>query len=370
MPWIAVDRNRNNSTGRTTLTPCCLYETEQEHRDIDNYWNSSEIKDLRQEFIKGRRPKGCRLCWKAEDNGIKSMRQSINEGRLEVYKERIAQSTLEVPPAQVKFTVGEECNLACRMCLPNFSTKVRKVWDIIGKQHEMELDDLLDSPEYILKNRKNINYIDIIGGEPFYHKKAKNLLKQLIDSGDHEHITLHITTNATRIDTQTVEIIKKFKDVVLSISMEGVGAVQEYIRPGCDWDRLVANIRLLKSNNISIQVVSTLSVLTILRLPELEHWCDANDVYWAQPGLVDNPPELSPHNLPYQLHDLVAEKYKKYIQQQQTHDPVNFVKQLDRYWKTDITSVMPEWKKVFDKLHWTEAERLENLNEVAKRYVD
>ena len=83
MPWIAVDRNRNNVVGRTTLTPCCFYEPEGEHRDIESYWNSDETIKLRKDLLAGERPKGCRLCWKAEDNGITSMRQRINEGRLQ-----------------------------------------------------------------------------------------------------------------------------------------------------------------------------------------------------------------------------------------------------------------------------------------------
>ena len=27
MPWITIERNRNNDTGKTSLTPCCIYET-------------------------------------------------------------------------------------------------------------------------------------------------------------------------------------------------------------------------------------------------------------------------------------------------------------------------------------------------------
>lgn len=370
MPWIAVDRNRNNTAGRTTLTPCCFFEPDSEHRDIDSYWNSDEIVKLRQQFLDGERPKGCRLCWKAEDNGIKSMRQRVNEGRLEEYKDRLPQTVMKLPPTQIKYTVGQECNLACRMCLPTFSTKVKKVWDILGRQQDMELDTLMNSPDYILENRKHISYVDIMGGEPFYHKKAKNLLRELISTGDNEHITLHITTNATRIDTDTVELIKKFKDAVLSISIDGVDKVQEYIRPGCNWESLKQNILLLKRNNISIQVASTISVLTILRLHELEDWCKQNEIFWSQPGLIDTPKELSPHNLPHQLHDLVPEKYKKYIQPESTHDPVNFIKQLDQYWKTDITKVMPEWKRVFDKLHWKQSDHLDNLNNVAEKYVN
>ena len=63
-------------------------------------------------------------------------------------------------------------------------------------------------------------------------------------------------------------------------------------------------------------------------------------------------------------------KYRKYIESKATHDPVNFIKELDRYWRTDITQVMPEWKKVFDKLHWKQSDHLDNLNNVAEKYVN
>ena len=55
MPWIAVDRNRNNVVGRTTLTPCCFYEPEVEHRDIESYWNSDETIKLRKDLLAGKR---------------------------------------------------------------------------------------------------------------------------------------------------------------------------------------------------------------------------------------------------------------------------------------------------------------------------
>lgn len=369
LPWISIDRNRTRATDKVSLTPCCLYEPSKAHSDIEDYWNDTEIIALRESMLAGDRPHGCRLCWENEDKGLKSLRQSVNEGRLETYKERLASTTVAERPIQVKYTAGTECNLACRMCLPNLSSKVAKVWDIIGKRSHSQTDDLLNDSEYILNNRKHIEYIDITGGEPFYHKKVKNLLKALIDSKDNEHISLHIVTNATRIDNHTIELLKQFKDVVLSISMEGVGGIQEYIRPGCEWKSLLTNIKKLQDNFFSLQVVSTISVLNIIHLEDLERWCHENNLHWAQPGLIDNPPELSPHNLPYQLHHLVPSRYKQYLSKSMTNDPVGFIKDLDKYWRTDITKQMPEWNKVFDALHWQNNEELIRMNEVAKKYV-
>lgn len=369
LPWIAIDRNRTSQSDRLSLTPCCLYESKECHTEVSEYWNSAEIVELRQKMLDGERPAGCRLCWENEDKGVTSLRQSVNNGRLDRYKERLRDTSLSHPPTQLKYTAGVECNLSCRMCLPTFSSRVKRVWDILGKKANTVEDNLLNDKEYILSNRKNLQYLDITGGEPFYNKNVKTVLKELIDSKDSDHITLHIVTNATRIDQTTVDLLKQFKDTVLSVSMDGVGAHQEYIRPGCNWNMLCDNIELLRQHQISLQVVSTISVLNILHLEKLENWCQERQIHWANPALIDNPAELSPHNLPFQLHDQVPEKYLKYLDKPMTDDPVGFIKDLDNYWKTDIVKVMPEWDKVFNALHWKDTSRLEEMHEVAKKYV-
>jgi sulfatase maturation enzyme AslB (radical SAM superfamily) len=320
-------------------------------------------------MLDGERPVGCRLCWENEDKGLSSLRENVNRGRLDTYKDRLQNTTLIETPTQMKYTAGIECNLSCRMCLPTFSSRVKKVWEILGKEANTVVDTLLNDKEYILSNRKNLQYIDITGGEPFYNKNVKSLLTDLVKSGDNQHISLHIVTNASRIDNGTVRLLKQFKDVVLSISMDGIGAHQEYIRPGSSWKTLLENIKLLKQHKISLQVVSTISVLNIIHLDKLEHWCSENQIHWANPALIDNPKELSPHNLPYQLHDQVPGKYRKYLDKPMTQDPVGFIKELDKYWRTDIVKVMPEWNKVFDSLHWQHTHQLENMHLVAKKYV-
>lgn len=369
MPWIAIDRNQNNLTSKVALTPCCIYETQEQHHDINSYWNSKEIVKVREEMLSGKKPKGCRKCWQAERNGILSYRQILNKERLDLFKNRLQDVRLDAQPIQVKFTVGNQCNLACRMCLPNLSSGVKKVWDILGIEYQFE-KDTVDYTKYILENRKNIQYIDIIGGEPFYHKNTKNLLKELIRTNDNKHITLYICTNATRIDDRLIEILKQFKDVVLSISIDGVGRLQEYIRPGCNWQKFQDNIKYLKEQNIKFQIVPTLSVLSILNLKELEDWCNENNYYLAQPTIVETPDELSPHNLPVQLHSDVPEKYKKFVLAKTiTADALNFIRKLDHYWKTNIIDVIPVWQKVFDNLHWQQQQKLEKYNSIAKKYV-
>ena len=50
-------------------------------------------------------------------------------------------------------------------------------------------------------------------------------------------------------------------------------------------------------------------------------------------------------------------------------DPVGFIKDLDRYWNTDIVKHMPEWNKVFNNLHWQNNNKLIKMYKIAKKYA-
>ena len=79
LPWIAVDRNPKSQKGKITFSPCCFFDTSKKYKSVAEYWNSDEIKELRQYFIENKRHPGCNQCWNAEDKGIKSLRQSVTQ---------------------------------------------------------------------------------------------------------------------------------------------------------------------------------------------------------------------------------------------------------------------------------------------------
>ena len=80
---------------------------------------------------------------------------------------------------------------------------------------------------------------------------------------------------------------------------------------------------------------------------------------------------MAPHNLPYQLHNFVPEKYKKLVTSKPiTHDCTNFIRELDKYWGTDITKIIPEWKIVLENLHWSNFEYLKKIDKELENYVE
>ena len=48
---------------------------------------------------------------------------------------------------------------------------------------------------------------------------------------------------------------------------------------------------------------------------------------------------------------------------------LNFVRQLDKYWNTDVTKVIPQWQDVLDNLHWSNIEQLKQMDKELEKYV-
>lgn len=365
LPWISVDRNTENPQRSAHFTPCCLYESHTAHTDPDQYWQSPELAQLRKSFTLGERPAGCHKCWRQEDAGLQSLRQAVLASR-----QHLLPTGTDVPPRQAKYWVGHECNLACRMCTPDLSSGVERVWQAIGRQH-LPMRHHADITEWIKANAQTIQYIDVLGGEPFFHKRTRALFQYYIDQGLAKGTTLYITTNGTRVDPEILNQLKHFREVVISVSIDAVGTLQEYIRPGLVWSRVEKNINQFRSAGLSVQIMPVISVLNILNWSDLESWCQANNLYLANPGVVETPIEMAPHNLPVPLHSLVPAQFQSLITQRTIDaDSVNYIRQLDRYWKTDITAVLPAWCQVLENLHWQNFDELVNMNQRLDPYVE
>lgn len=343
LPFISVDRNADSTD--IPLSPCCLYQNQEKpHYTINDYFSGKEIQKVREQMLSNQKPKGCWKCFDEESKGKVSMRQSVNESRLNLHKDKIENPDY---PIQVKMLSGASCNLACRMCQGHVSSKVFHVWQSIRKQSQTpyEYDNLMD--DYIRTHSDKIQYIDLMGGEPLYHKKIISLLQSIVDKNHSKNITIFCTTNGMIVDNKVIELLKNYKKVVMIFSIDGVGKIHEYIRPGSNWEQIIHNLNKCKLiDNIDCLVQPTISALNILHLPELDDWCEKNQLHQTQKCLVHEPQELHPKNLPSNLKSQVSNLYKNFVCEEKTHSAKSFIDRLDQYWKTNICDIMPEWSKI------------------------
>ena len=129
---------------------------------------------------------------------------------------RIIPETKEVKLKTIALAnFGNKCNLKCVGCGPERSSGFGPEFDT-WKEHNFSFDCL-----------KGIDLITMSGGEALYTKYPKMIL-------DRTEAEVHITTNGTILP----QWIFNYKDrIKFNISLDGVGALDEYIRTDTDWNK-------------------------------------------------------------------------------------------------------------------------------------
>lgn len=337
LPFMAVDALDNR------FSPCCYVDKKhfKHYKTIEEYYHSKELSELQDNLTRNIKDPLCSRCWKNENNGVQSMRQSVlgDSDRI-IYENKIQ---------QVKLHVGKTCNLACMMCFPNVSSTWEKLWSA-EKPEEYEkgpghdrYDDYIEN--YIKKNLEDIRYIETLGGEPLFSKRFLNLLEWIAEQGRANTITLYIITNLTILTPRIIETLKKFKKSVLTVSLEGVGPVNDYIRWGSEFNNINDNIKEALKNNFDIGILATVSSLNLHRIHELYEYADSLKVPVLTISPVKGWDSLLPCNLPEYLHKKVDARFKKLLDGNTTHSLKTFISKWDQQRGISILDYMPEFKE-------------------------
>ena len=263
-PWFQV---RIDWDGK--YRPCAEFnEANSQFTGITQYsindstvdeWLSCEYSQyLRKELSQGKQLSECNQCWQKENNNITSTRQHINNTvtnnqgnnldntwvKLFVNRDK-SYKNYKLISADVK--LSNTCNFSCAMCSPSDSSKIHKQWKS-DQTNKFVQEYTKKQPKYfenILLNYKTkrgyqhlkdilshpISYLKVLGGEPLLDKELFNILKdQPLDKKS--KIRLHIVTNGSQNLVAAADALKDYKLVGFTVSLEGIGNIQDYTRPG------------------------------------------------------------------------------------------------------------------------------------------
>lgn len=264
---------------RGNIGPCCQFIGKRpDVESVDNYLNSSWLKDLKDQLSNGIKVDGCAFCWKQEAVGAKSMRQKRN-----AYYHNTALDNVE----HVMITFGNQCNTACRICNASRSSLIDKQYKemskfvtnpellkLITKKHDWSktktwYKNIIDD---IVKRSVSIRKIEISGGEPFINYHFDKLIDNLLESKK-KLPGLNITTNGSFTEKQIIKL-EKFNHVHINFSIDGVGKkFYEYLRWPLSWEETVSKIDILKKCPwLSCEFVIVPHNLNILNLSESIIW--------------------------------------------------------------------------------------------------
>ena len=243
---------------------------------------SKFVEEIREEIRQGGQPDNCETCWIDERNGKKSKRQVYNEYYAHWYGDHYIiwdQVPERVVDAQLIF--DNTCNLKCRSCNTNYSSKWREeaidrgvpFWE---NEHPVDMmDEKLSTFWTDLDNWTNdILRLEIMGGEPFYMKQFREFAKLLIERKTSQRIALTLSTNGTVANKELLEsMASNFKDLAFSVSIDGVGDKFEYLRHPGNWEETKSNLDYYYELHnsmypVNVQITHTVTALNVMYLPE------------------------------------------------------------------------------------------------------
>jgi MoaA/NifB/PqqE/SkfB family radical SAM enzyme len=331
-PWtsLRIDTNGNYRY--------CDHSKKSSQSDLlpsDWFNKGTEIVWARQSIQNGIALSGCYQCYYNEELKFDSLRQrknlqaAIHHG--EYFKESVIQSPVfkrmlqsEVAhnrPAFIHVSLSNLCNLSCRMCTPDSSSKLTSTYkkiNLISKNTPNLIDWTMDESKWndflqnLVVDNNDLICLHFMGGEPLYHDKFYKLLNTCIE---HKKTDFHITfvTNGTIWPSNLVEVLSKFKSATVEISVENFHETSNYIRHGSDFKVIQHNIiKILSTKTDNISVV----LRTVPQALSVQHYDTLIDFALTHCLSIDSnmlftPEELSISVLPHEVKERVIEKFKQ-----------------------------------------------------------
>lgn len=329
MPWKQV-----HITTRGEVYPCCMWTGKSEgslrKAPLSLIWNWKGFKELRRQFLQGQKPEGCSKCWLAEETGMRSPRWYACRKYLDFTKS-ISTVEQENPIECWDIRFSNLCNLACRMCGPESSTRwyedgekmYGKSWIESVKKAVNSKKDSERLLETLLDGLSKTSEIYFVGGEPLIMPEHYIVLETILER-KLKNIYLRYNSNLTtlgpkdRVLNLWKKLIEQGNKVEVGASIDGTGELAEYVRYGCRWEEVECNLKKLQDAQIPVKIMPTVSVLNVYWMPEFLDWC-INQGYkvfdWdiALPNFVVFPQHYDIRILPKVDKQLVVKKCQSYL---------------------------------------------------------
>jgi len=300
--------------------PCCAIDTHywsythhlaDDISNFDEWYNNEDLVKVREDLNNGVWNPICNLCKIREEAGQPSTRQIFNHTLSEI-EERTGRSW-ENPESVITnydniflldITVGNKCNSSCLMCNPSASDMWKKEQETITGEpilwYEKNWFNEANALQLVDK-LPNLRAIQFVGGEPTINKDHIAMLEKLVATGRSKDITLGYVVNLTAISESLIDLWSQFGTKHITVSIDGLGPVNEYIRYPFTWDKVNRGLerikaQALKHKDYHIGLSLTVIPLNILSLDETLLWWE--EQAQAHPHMLKSIPHVQCVNNP------------------------------------------------------------------------
>ena len=293
-----------------TVKPCCAYgsgpdsdkdrwfgKLTNDSKSLSTILKSEERIEIQEQVLKGEIPSncyGCEIRYKETGHALRlDDRYRVKDSD---FPDGFLSKDWQKGITVLEVNSNNTCNLACSMCNSHFST----AWLKYEKQttssasyaeyvphpkHSWIYASSDTEPISLVEQLKEIDLtfltqIIFKGGEPFMNPDLLPCLQYFSEIGILSNLSVGFNTNGTILNKEIrsiKQLLSKANEVVFSISVDGVGDVQTYIRHSPKDFASIANIEKFIEfwddlENLNLQMFTTISIYNIFSLDKIVKW--------------------------------------------------------------------------------------------------
>lgn len=222
--------NHTNVRGGNRVYPCCRYKQPIQtfDGDIGNILHSNEYKTLRDNWTIN--DPNCAKCLHEEILGKESLRQRLNQ---EYNVDEVKLQYLEVGFDNI-------CDLTCDGCWEEWSSSwwAKKNPNLPPKQGITSTEEFTNIPS-------TVNKVVFLGGEPLMTNRHRRFLESFDTLEDLE--VEYFTNGMHKLVEEDYILLNECKRVHFTVSIDGVGALNEQVRHGSVWSRVLKTLQEIHS---------------------------------------------------------------------------------------------------------------------------
>lgn len=234
---------------------------------IEEHWNSEHMRSVRRRMLAGEKLSECEVC---NDKLLNTDVYRSYFNNLFAHKyQQVLDSTDEtgyttMKPVSWDYRFSNLCNFKCRMCGDMLSSS----WESEQRQHEMidwsnpknnwmrpeikkQIEQFqttqIESEFAAAVEDHRVEEVYWVGGEPLMYEQHWRYMQRIIELGDGKNVYARYNTNLSLINYRGCnlyrDVLAHLRDWQICASIDGTGAIGEYIRTGLDYATWLDNFK-------------------------------------------------------------------------------------------------------------------------------